>query len=126
MIRKSGAAHAGQGDTRLGPGAHWCLWCLCGEISVEVATLNVLTALTRPFQRDRQKRFTFDEDNYYVDLVLYNRLLQCYVLIDLKIDNVLLWCQRKNCCIKAYCFCFSRKGFLQKFNISFHSASPFW
>ncbi len=36
----------------------------------------------------RQKRFTFDEDNYYVDLVLYNRLLQCYVLIDLKIDNL--------------------------------------
>ena len=26
----------------------------------------------------RQKRFTFDEDNYYVDLVLYNRLLRCY------------------------------------------------
>ena len=36
----------------------------------------------------RQKRFTFDEDNYYVDLVFYNRLLQCYVLIDLKIDKL--------------------------------------
>ena len=36
----------------------------------------------------RQKRFTFDEDNYYVDLVLYNRLLQCYVLVDLKIDKL--------------------------------------
>ena len=36
----------------------------------------------------RQKRFSFDEDNYYVDLVLYNRLLQCYVLIDLKIDKL--------------------------------------
>jgi predicted nuclease of restriction endonuclease-like (RecB) superfamily len=32
----------------------------------------------------RQKRFTFDEEHFYVDLVLYNRLLQCYVLIDLK------------------------------------------
>lgn len=32
----------------------------------------------------RQKRFTFDERNFYVDLVFYNRLLQCYVLIDLK------------------------------------------
>jgi len=32
----------------------------------------------------RQKRFTFDEQNFYVDLVFYNRLLQCYVLIDLK------------------------------------------
>lgn len=36
----------------------------------------------------RQKRFTFDEDNYYVDLVLYNRLLRCYVLIDLKVDTL--------------------------------------
>lgn len=36
----------------------------------------------------RQKRFTFNEKNFYVDLVLYNRLLQCYVLIDLKIDEL--------------------------------------
>lgn len=36
----------------------------------------------------RQKRFSFDEDNYYVDLVLYNRLLQCYVLVDLKVDKL--------------------------------------
>ena len=36
----------------------------------------------------RQKRFTFDEDNFYVDLVLYNRILQCYVLVDLKIDKL--------------------------------------
>ncbi len=36
----------------------------------------------------RQKRFTFDEDDYYVDLVLYNRLLQCYVLVDLKVDKL--------------------------------------
>lgn len=26
--------------------------------------------------------------NYYVDLVFYNRLLQCYVLIDLKTDKL--------------------------------------
>lgn len=37
----------------------------------------------------RQKRFTFDEDNYYVDLVLYNRLLQCFVLIDLKVGKLM-------------------------------------
>lgn len=36
----------------------------------------------------RQKRFTFEEDNYYVDLVFYNRLLQCYVLVDLKVDKL--------------------------------------
>lgn len=36
----------------------------------------------------RQKRFTFDERHFFVDLVLYNRLLQCYVLIDLKTDDL--------------------------------------
>jgi predicted nuclease of restriction endonuclease-like (RecB) superfamily len=36
----------------------------------------------------RQKRFTFEEENFYVDLVFYNRLLQCYVLIDLKTDKL--------------------------------------
>ena len=29
----------------------------------------------------RQKRFTFDEDHFFVDLVFYNRLLRCYVLL---------------------------------------------
>ena len=32
----------------------------------------------------RQKRFTFDEQHFFVDLVFYNRLLDCYVIIDLK------------------------------------------
>ena len=32
----------------------------------------------------RQKRFTFDNNHFRVDLVFYNRLLHCYVLIDLK------------------------------------------
>ena len=32
----------------------------------------------------RQKRFTFDNDHFRVDLVFYNRLLRCYVLLDLK------------------------------------------
>lgn len=36
----------------------------------------------------RQKRFTFDEKHYFVDLVFYNRLLQCFVLIDLKTDEL--------------------------------------
>ena len=36
----------------------------------------------------RQKRFTFDEDSFYLDLVTYNRLLQCYVIIDLKIGKL--------------------------------------
>ncbi len=32
----------------------------------------------------RQKRFSFDNRHFFVDLVFYNRLLRCYVLIDLK------------------------------------------
>jgi predicted nuclease of restriction endonuclease-like (RecB) superfamily len=36
----------------------------------------------------RQKRFTFGEDHFFVDLVFYNRLLRCYVLIDLKIGKL--------------------------------------
>jgi predicted nuclease of restriction endonuclease-like (RecB) superfamily len=36
----------------------------------------------------RQKRFTFDNEHFHVDLVFYNRLLRCYVLIDLKRDKL--------------------------------------
>ena len=36
----------------------------------------------------RQSRFTFEEDSYYVDLVFYNQLLHCFVLIDLKIGRL--------------------------------------
>lgn len=36
----------------------------------------------------RQKRFTFDEEHFFVDLVFYNRLLHCYVLIDLKLGKL--------------------------------------
>jgi hypothetical protein len=48
MIRESGAAYAGQGDTRLGPGAHWGLRCYRSEVLFEVATLDVLATLARP------------------------------------------------------------------------------
>lgn len=36
----------------------------------------------------RQVRFTFEEDHFFVDLVLYNRILQCFVLVDLKIGKL--------------------------------------
>lgn len=36
----------------------------------------------------RQKRFTLGDDHFYVDLVFYNRLLRCYVLIDLKLGRL--------------------------------------
>jgi predicted nuclease of restriction endonuclease-like (RecB) superfamily len=37
------------------------------------------------FER-RQKRFSFADRDYYLDLVLYNRFLRCYVLVDFKAD----------------------------------------
>lgn len=36
----------------------------------------------------RQVRFTFDDKHFRIDLVFYNRLLQCFVLIDLKIGEI--------------------------------------
>lgn len=36
----------------------------------------------------RQKLFTFEGDSFFIDLVFYNRLLRCYVLLDLKIGKL--------------------------------------
>ena len=36
----------------------------------------------------RQKRITFDEKHFWIDLVFYNRILKCFVLIDLKIGEL--------------------------------------
>lgn len=36
----------------------------------------------------RQKRLRFDHKDFYVDLVFYNYLLKCFVLIDLKIGEL--------------------------------------
>jgi predicted nuclease of restriction endonuclease-like (RecB) superfamily len=36
----------------------------------------------------RQKRLVFEDDEFFVDLVFYNYLLKCFVLIDLKIGKL--------------------------------------
>ncbi len=36
----------------------------------------------------RQKRLSFDDQDYYIDLVFYNFILKCFVLIDLKIGKL--------------------------------------
>jgi len=36
----------------------------------------------------RQKQISFDEKHFYIDLVFFNRLLKCFVLIDLKIGEL--------------------------------------
>ena len=35
-----------------------------------------------------QVRITLDEEHFYPDLVFYNRLLKCFVIIDLKIGKI--------------------------------------
>ena len=63
------------------------------ESDLEIALINqiehFLLELGKGFLFEaRQKRFTFDHDHFFVDLVFYNRLLRCYVLIDLKIGKL--------------------------------------
>ena len=63
------------------------------EIDLETAIIDrlehFLLELGKGFLFEaRQKRFTFDEDHYFVVLVFYNRLLRCYTLIDLKIGEL--------------------------------------
>lgn len=36
----------------------------------------------------RQKRITIDGDHFYIDLVFYNYILKCFVLIDLKVGKL--------------------------------------
>lgn len=36
----------------------------------------------------RQKRISFDDDHLFIDLVFYNILLKCYLLIDLKLRRL--------------------------------------
>ncbi len=36
----------------------------------------------------RQKRITFEDDDFFIDLVFYNVILKCYLLIDLKLGKL--------------------------------------
>jgi predicted nuclease of restriction endonuclease-like (RecB) superfamily len=63
------------------------------ETDLETAIIDKLEKFLRELGKGflfeaRQKRFTFDEEHFFVDLVFYNRLLRCYVLIDLKIGKL--------------------------------------
>jgi len=63
------------------------------EKDLETAILNNLQKFLLEFGRGfsfvaRQKRLSFEDKNYYADLVFYNRLLKCFVLVDLKIDKL--------------------------------------
>jgi predicted nuclease of restriction endonuclease-like (RecB) superfamily len=63
------------------------------ESDLETAIINqiekFLLELGKGFLFEaRQKRFSFDDDHFFIDLVFYNRLLRSYVLIDLKIGKL--------------------------------------
>lgn len=50
---------------------------------------NFLLELGRGFCFEaRQKKISFDARNFYIDLVFYNYILKCFVLIDLKIGDL--------------------------------------
>ena len=63
------------------------------ESDLETAIINKLEHFLKELGKGflfvgRQQRFTVEDENFYVDLVFYNRLLQCFVLIDLKIGKL--------------------------------------
>jgi len=63
------------------------------ETQLETAIINKIEAFMLElgkgfFFGGRQVRFSFDEEHFFVDLVFYNRLLRCFVLIDLKIGKL--------------------------------------
>ncbi len=63
------------------------------ESDLETAIINklehFLTELGKGFLFvGRQQRIIIEDEHFYVDLVFYNRLLQCFVLIDLKIGKL--------------------------------------
>ncbi|MEI6463036.1 MAG: PDDEXK nuclease domain-containing protein, partial [bacterium] len=37
---------------------------------------------------ERQKRISFSEQHFYIDLVFYNRFMNCFVLFDIKIGKL--------------------------------------
>lgn len=50
---------------------------------------NFLLELGKGFLfQSRQERINLNGKNFYIDLVFYNRLLKCFVLIDLKIGEL--------------------------------------
>ena len=63
------------------------------ESELEAAIINrieqFLLELGKGFLFEaRQKRLSLGEEHFFVDLVFYNRLLRCYVLVDLKIGKL--------------------------------------
>ena len=63
------------------------------EKELEEALINHLQKFLLELGRgfcfvSRQKRITFDNEHYFIDLVFYNAIVKCYVVIDLKTDKL--------------------------------------
>ncbi|MCX5751760.1 MAG: PDDEXK nuclease domain-containing protein, partial [Candidatus Saganbacteria bacterium] len=63
------------------------------ESSLEQALIDNLSKFVLELGRGfsfvaRQKRITLEGDHFYIDLVFYNTILKCYVLIDLKVGKL--------------------------------------
>jgi predicted nuclease of restriction endonuclease-like (RecB) superfamily len=63
------------------------------ESKVEQAIIDNLQAFLLALGKGfsfvaRQRRMRFDDEDFYVDLVFYNYLLKCFVLIDLKVGKL--------------------------------------
>jgi len=63
------------------------------ECAVEQAIIDNLQAFLLELGKGfsfvaRQKRLRFEEEDFYVDLVFYNYLLRCFVLVDLKVGKL--------------------------------------
>lgn len=63
------------------------------ESKLEQALIDNLSKFLLELGKDftfvaRQKRISLDGDHFYIDLVFYNTLLKCYVLVDLKIGKL--------------------------------------
>ena len=62
------------------------------ETDLEQAIINHLQSFLLEMGRgfcfeDRQKRITFDNTHYRIDLVFYHRILKCHILLDLKLGE---------------------------------------
>ncbi|HXL57335.1 MAG TPA: PDDEXK nuclease domain-containing protein [Chitinophagaceae bacterium] len=63
------------------------------ENDLETAILNKLEYFLRELGKgflfvNRQYRITLDEEHFHIDLVFYQRILRCFILIDLKIGEL--------------------------------------
>ena len=63
------------------------------ESAVEQAIIDNLQAFLLELGKGfsfvaRQRRMRFDDEDFYVDLVFYNYLLKCFVLVDLKVGKL--------------------------------------